>query len=296
MLSRPHFLCAVQRILARLAGGMASEDVRQCLEFVREWNTNAKTSFAAQAMLQAILQHHSPEVGPAGLLRGFCSVPGCAGGTEHRQGSVLLASLPMQGNILSPPAASAPHPKTATKPVGNLVPAGRPPPAGAAVGPRAARAAGGAGALHAAPLQPRRPPAALHLPGGLCAGGHERAHARGPRGALRFFWDNTFQFEGGWKAGGEEFQVVVLAQSWHGPHACACWTFTCVWELVCTCILLLANRGQQGLGGMPVWPGLACKMEGRRGGEPDERMAASAPACRQRKAMAMMSGGAGMGR
>ncbi len=57
-----HIALAVQRILAQLASGMSGEEVRQCLEFVREWNTNAKTSFAAQAMLQAILHHHSPEV------------------------------------------------------------------------------------------------------------------------------------------------------------------------------------------------------------------------------------------
>lgn len=41
---------------------MGPDDVRQCLEFVREWNTNAKTCYAAQAMLQALLRHHPPEV------------------------------------------------------------------------------------------------------------------------------------------------------------------------------------------------------------------------------------------
>ena len=59
-------MCALanclQRILALLASGMGPDDLRQCLEFCREWNTNAKTSYAAQAMLHAILQHHPPQV------------------------------------------------------------------------------------------------------------------------------------------------------------------------------------------------------------------------------------------
>ncbi|GAB4820492.1 hypothetical protein N2152v2_007538 [Parachlorella kessleri] len=50
-----------QRILARLANGMGPDDLRQCMEFCREWNTSAKTSYAAQAMLHAILQHHPPQ-------------------------------------------------------------------------------------------------------------------------------------------------------------------------------------------------------------------------------------------
>jgi U3 small nucleolar RNA-associated protein 13 len=51
-----------QRILRRLVAGFGADQIRQCLEFAREWNTNSRHCHAAQAALQAILLQHSPEV------------------------------------------------------------------------------------------------------------------------------------------------------------------------------------------------------------------------------------------
>lgn len=39
---------------------MTAEDLKDALEYIREWNTNAKNCHAAQAMLRAILLHHAP--------------------------------------------------------------------------------------------------------------------------------------------------------------------------------------------------------------------------------------------
>ncbi len=53
---------AAQHILGKLMAGLSGDQIRQCLEFVREWNTNSRRCHAAQATLQAILLQHSPEV------------------------------------------------------------------------------------------------------------------------------------------------------------------------------------------------------------------------------------------
>lgn len=53
---------AAQKILGKLVAGLGGDQIRQCLEFVREWNTNSRRCHAAQATLQAILLQHSPEV------------------------------------------------------------------------------------------------------------------------------------------------------------------------------------------------------------------------------------------
>ncbi|PSC70582.1 transducin beta 3 isoform B [Micractinium conductrix] len=62
------------RILSRLAGGMSADDLRQCLEYCREWNSNAKNCHAAQAMLQAVLRQRRPQE--------LLSVPGLGGVLE----------------------------------------------------------------------------------------------------------------------------------------------------------------------------------------------------------------------
>jgi hypothetical protein len=51
------------RILGSLVQGFTPEQLKQCLEFCREWNTNARHCHAAQAALQALLLHHPPHVG-----------------------------------------------------------------------------------------------------------------------------------------------------------------------------------------------------------------------------------------
>lgn len=49
-------------ILNALVAGFGADQIKQCLEFVREWNTNSRHCHAAQATLQAILTQHAPEV------------------------------------------------------------------------------------------------------------------------------------------------------------------------------------------------------------------------------------------
>ncbi|KAH7616951.1 putative Transducin beta-like protein 3 [Nannochloris sp. 'desiccata'] len=47
-------------ILRTVVADLDSEKLRQCLEYCREWNTNGRTCFAAQAILGAVLRQHSP--------------------------------------------------------------------------------------------------------------------------------------------------------------------------------------------------------------------------------------------
>jgi U3 small nucleolar RNA-associated protein 13 len=47
-------------ILRTVVADLDSEKLRQCLEYCREWNTNGRTCFAAQAILGAVLREHSP--------------------------------------------------------------------------------------------------------------------------------------------------------------------------------------------------------------------------------------------
>jgi U3 small nucleolar RNA-associated protein 13 len=63
-------------VLGRVVGGLDGEGLRLCLEYCREWNTNARTCAAAQATLQAVLRRHPPAAvlavpGVAALLEGL---------------------------------------------------------------------------------------------------------------------------------------------------------------------------------------------------------------------------------
>lgn len=49
-------------ILNSLAAGFDDEQLKSSLEYAREWNTNSRHCHAAQALLQAILAQHSPQV------------------------------------------------------------------------------------------------------------------------------------------------------------------------------------------------------------------------------------------
>ena len=51
-----------QAILGGLVKDLSPEKLKQCLEFARDWNTNSRRCHAAQAMLQAIISEHTPEV------------------------------------------------------------------------------------------------------------------------------------------------------------------------------------------------------------------------------------------
>jgi U3 small nucleolar RNA-associated protein 13 len=51
---------AGETILRNVVADLDSEKLRQCLEYCREWNTNGRTCFAAQAILGAVLREHSP--------------------------------------------------------------------------------------------------------------------------------------------------------------------------------------------------------------------------------------------
>ena len=62
---------AGEGILRKVVADLDNEKLRQCLEYCREWNTNGRTCFAAQAILGAVLREHSP----ADLV----TIPGVAG-------------------------------------------------------------------------------------------------------------------------------------------------------------------------------------------------------------------------
>ncbi len=49
-----------EAILRNVVADLDGEKLRQCLEYCREWNTNGRTCFAAQAILGAVLREHSP--------------------------------------------------------------------------------------------------------------------------------------------------------------------------------------------------------------------------------------------
>lgn len=53
---------ACQQILAQLVADFDVNSLRMSLEYAREWNTNARHCHAAQALLQATLLQHPPEV------------------------------------------------------------------------------------------------------------------------------------------------------------------------------------------------------------------------------------------
>lgn len=49
-------------ILTNLVGNLSEEELKLCLEYIRDWNTNSRHCSVAQAMLQAILVKHQPQV------------------------------------------------------------------------------------------------------------------------------------------------------------------------------------------------------------------------------------------
>lgn len=49
-------------ILTHLVGQLSEEELKLCLEYLRDWNTNSRHCAVAQAMLQAILVKHRPQV------------------------------------------------------------------------------------------------------------------------------------------------------------------------------------------------------------------------------------------
>lgn len=49
-------------ILTKLVGGLSEDELKLCLEYIREWNTNSRHCAVAQAMLQAMLVKHQPQV------------------------------------------------------------------------------------------------------------------------------------------------------------------------------------------------------------------------------------------
>ncbi len=51
-----------QQILTKLVGELTEGELKLCLEYIRDWNTNSRHCSVAQAMLQAILVKHQPQV------------------------------------------------------------------------------------------------------------------------------------------------------------------------------------------------------------------------------------------
>lgn len=49
-------------ILTKLVGTLSEDELKLCLEYIRDWNTNSRHCAVAQAMLQAILVKHQPQV------------------------------------------------------------------------------------------------------------------------------------------------------------------------------------------------------------------------------------------
>ncbi len=53
---------SAQAILGALVRGLSPEQLKQCLEYARDWNTNSRRCHAAQALLQAVITEHTAEV------------------------------------------------------------------------------------------------------------------------------------------------------------------------------------------------------------------------------------------
>lgn len=51
-----------QQILTHLVGELAQEELKLCVEYIRDWNTNSRHCNVAQVMLQAVLIRHPPQV------------------------------------------------------------------------------------------------------------------------------------------------------------------------------------------------------------------------------------------
>jgi hypothetical protein len=52
----------MQAVLEELVSTFIADDFKQALEILRDWNTQTKHSYQAQALLNTILVHHSPKV------------------------------------------------------------------------------------------------------------------------------------------------------------------------------------------------------------------------------------------
>ncbi len=63
---------SAQAILGGLVRDLSPDQLKQCLEFARDWNTNSRRCHAAQALLQAIISEHTPEVRSLGF-SGACA-------------------------------------------------------------------------------------------------------------------------------------------------------------------------------------------------------------------------------
>lgn len=62
-------------ILTKLVGGLSEEELKLCLEYIRDWNTNSRHCAVAQAMLQAILVKHRPQVSYVTWTSGYKLIP-----------------------------------------------------------------------------------------------------------------------------------------------------------------------------------------------------------------------------
>ena len=52
----------MDRVLKHLVSTFVGDDLKQALEMLRDWNTQSKHSYQAQALLNTILVQHSPKV------------------------------------------------------------------------------------------------------------------------------------------------------------------------------------------------------------------------------------------
>lgn len=52
----------MQAVLEHLVSTFVDEDFKQALEILRDWNTQTKHSYQAQALLNTILVKHTPKV------------------------------------------------------------------------------------------------------------------------------------------------------------------------------------------------------------------------------------------
>jgi len=60
----------MQAMLEELVSSFVKDDFKQALEILRDWNTQTKHSYPAQALLNTILVHHSPKVSKGKSLLG----------------------------------------------------------------------------------------------------------------------------------------------------------------------------------------------------------------------------------
>ena len=54
---------AEAEVVQSLVADLSDEDIKYALQTVRDWNTKAGSAQQAQLLLNALISHHSPEVG-----------------------------------------------------------------------------------------------------------------------------------------------------------------------------------------------------------------------------------------